>query len=366
MTPAEYRAAFPRMYAALVARHPAPAPIQLAAAKPLARAREVLLCAPTAAGKTEAWMVPIGERHLRVDDPTPRVLIVSPTRALVNDLYRRLFPALTEAGIKIGRWTGDHKDGGRIQAATLLTPEGLDARLSRGTDLSTITAVILDEIHVLDGSARGDQLRILLKRLRARTSVQVVGASATVADPEGLAWRYLVDPEVVRAGAGRSISGRIELSTEPAHIAACLHEAAKAGFRKVLLFARSRNDVERLSRKLSGVAPFGANVVAHHGSLGRTERLSVEQRFLALPFALCVATSTLEMGIDIGDVDLVALHGVPSSAASLLQRIGRGGRREGRSTFIAFVETAFEEGALRTLLAAGKRGEWNCTAPVEA
>lgn len=370
MTPEAYRDAHPRLYGPLVARHGHPNPIQLAAATPLLAGRDVLLCAPTASGKTEAWLVPLGERHLPpgVHD-APRLLVVSPTRALVNDLFRRLEPRLVGAGISIGRWTGDHHDGGRMHAVTLLTPEGLDSRLSRASAaLGRVTAIVVDEIHVLDGTARGDQLRVLLERLRALASrggvsLQVVGASATVGDPDALAARYLRDPVLVRAGTPRKVVGRIErlggpTLADPIHIARCLQEAADAGFRKVLLFCNARNEVEALANLLRGRPPFGDAVFAHHGSLARSARLGVERRFQETPTALCVSTSTLEMGVDIGDVDLIALKGLPPSTASLLQRVGRGGRRVSASTVLAFVGGAFEERALRTLLAAGGRGEW--------
>jgi ATP-dependent Lhr-like helicase len=390
MTPEAYRDALPRLYGPLVARHGRPSPIQLAAAPPLLDGRDVLLCAPTASGKTEAWLVPIGERHLPpvragagIDD-RPRVLVVSPTRALVNDLHRRLEPRLASAGIAIGRWTGDHHDGGRMHAVTLLTPEGLDSRLARApAALEGVSAVVIDEIHVLDSTARGDQLRVLLERMRALVSgplasgalasgarvsgegvsLQVVGASATVGDPAALAARYLRDPVVVRAGVPRKVLGRIEQIADPEHIVRCLQDACGSasggtGLRKVLLFCNARNEVEALAKLLRGHPPFGEAVFAHHGSLARSVRLGVERRFQETPTALCVATSTLEMGVDIGDVDLVALKGLPPSTASLLQRVGRGGRRGSASNVLAFVESAFEARALRTLLAAGGRDEW--------
>lgn len=361
MTPAALRDALPRMYAPLLARHGRPTPIQLEAVEPLLSGRDCLLCAPTASGKTEAWMAPLGERHLPPGLPdAPRMLVISPTRALVNDLYRRLEPRLAPMGIGIGRWTGDHRDGGQMHTITLLTPEGLDSRLARaGAAFDGVSALVVDEVHVLDGTARGDQLRVLLERLRARATVQMVAASATVSDPVALGGRYLRDPLVIRAGTPRKIVGRIERSVDRVRISRCLQDAADAGLRKVLLFCNSRNDVEALSTFLRGRSPFGDAVFAHHGSLARPVRLSVERRFLETPSALCVATSTMEMGVDIGDVDLVALVGLPPSTASLVQRVGRGGRRGSVSSVLAFVETAFEEQALRALLSAGARGEWH-------
>lgn len=357
----EFRASLPRMYDPLLARHGRPTPVQLQAAAPLLAGQDCLLCAPTASGKTEAWMAPIGERHLPLGQlDVPRVLVVSPTRALVNDLFRRLEPRLFLANVPIGRWTGDHHDGGRLHAVTVLTPEGLDSRLSRaGSSLNGVSAIVVDEIHVVDGTARGDQLRILLERLRARTQVQVVAASATVGDPHALAARYLRNAAVVIAGQPRKVMGRIETSADRMYVSDCIAAAAQSGFRKVLLFANSRNDVERLATFLRGRPPFGQAVFAHHGSLARSQRLSVERQFLATPTALCVATSTLEMGVDIGDVDLVALVGLPPSTASLLQRVGRGGRRGAASNVLAFLESPFEAEAMRALLAAGAAGIWH-------
>jgi ATP-dependent Lhr-like helicase len=367
MTPAQYRAAHPRLYGALIARHGGPNAVQLAAAAPLTAGRDVLLCAPTASGKTEAVLVPLVERHLpsaHVADTTPRLLLVSPTRALVNDLARRLAEPLAQVGVAVGRWTGDHHDAGRLQPLTVLTPEALDARLARSPGaLAQVGALVLDELHVVDGGVRGDQLRILVQRLRearaaAGGGLQVVGASATVAEPARMAGRYLVDPAVLTLGARRPVRARIAQGREPAAVVTELLELARQGFRKVLAFCDSREEVETLARHAEGRPPFGGSVFAHHGSLARRVRLSAEARFRTAPVGLCVATSTLEVGLDIGDVDLVALVGPPPDVASLLQRIGRGGRRLDHTTVVAFVAGPFEALVARTLLDAQAKAAW--------
>ena len=368
MTPERYRAAHPRLYGALIARHGGPNAVQLAAAGPLADGGDLLLCAPTASGKTEALLVPLVERHLPPlpgpGDDAPRLLMVSPTRALVNDLARRLVQPLGEIGVRVGRWTGDHHDAGRLQPLTVLTPEALDARLARSPGaLSQVSALVLDELHVVDGGVRGDQLRILVHRLRgARAAVggavQVVGASATVAEPARMAERYLRAPQVLVLGARRPVRARIVDGREPATVVAELLALARQGFRKVLAFCDSREAVETLARHAEGRPPFGGQVFAHHGSLARRVRLSAEARFRTAPVGLCVATSTLEVGLDIGDVDLVALVGPPPDVASLLQRIGRGGRRVEHTTVVAFTSGPFEALVARTLLDAQAKAAW--------
>ena len=234
-----------------------------------------------------------------------------------------------------------------------------------------VSALVLDELHVLDGTARGDQLRILVERMRVErregprpVPLQVVAASATVADPEALAGRYLRDPTLVVAGSRRAVRARIVMGRDPASIRAHLLAVVRGGFRKVLLFCDSRAEVEEVAAALQGRPPFGHAVFAHHGSLARARRISAEARFLEAPVACCVATRTLELGIDIGDVDLVALSGAPPDLPSLLQRAGRGRRREGQSAILAMVDRPLEERLLRLLLEAQAEGRWFEDPPV--
>jgi ATP-dependent helicase Lhr and Lhr-like helicase len=372
VTPHSYREALPRTYGALVAHHGSPNPVQLEAAAPLLDGRDVFIGSATASGKTIAYTAPLAELHCRGGDEPARVVVVSPTRALVNDLARRLGERLAGVGIEVGRWTGDHHDGGRLHGITVMTPEGLDSRLSRApADLAGVRALVLDELHVLDGTARGDHLRILVQRLRVERRpprgshpgdgpppLQVVAASATVPDPTRMAGRYLRDPEIVTAGDRRAVRARIVHGRDVATIRDTLGELARAGARKVLVFCNARSEVEHLAHELAGRPPFGHAVFAHHGSLARTARLQTERRFGRAPTAVCFATSTLELGIDIGDVDLVALTAVPPDVASLLQRTGRGGRRTTVNHVVCFAASPFERSVYRTLLTSQKQGRW--------
>ena len=375
MTPREYRDALARTYGALVAHHGSPNEVQLAAAPPLLAGSDVVICSATASGKTVAYAAPLAELYCRGGNEPARVIVVSPTRALVNDLARRLGERLAAVGIEVGRWTGDHHDGGRLHGITVMTPEGLDSRLSRApADLARVRALVLDELHVLDGTARGDHLRILVQRLRlerrlpsgpvaledrdAIPPLQVVAASATVPDPAGMARRYLDEPEIVAPGGRRGLRAKIVRGREVGAVRDSLTELARAGARKVLVFCNARTEVERMAHELSGRPPFGHAVFAHHGSLARTARLDAEKRFLLAPVAVCFATCTMELGIDIGDVDMVGLTAVPPNVSSLLQRTGRGGRRTQFNHVVCFASSPFEESVYRTLLSAQKNGQW--------
>jgi len=368
----ELRARLPRTWDTLIARHGRASDIQRAAIGPLLSGRDALLCAPTAAGKTVAFLAPLVEAWVPPGPGLARVLVVAPTRALVNDLARRIEGPLGRTGISVGRWTGDHHDGGRPQPLTVLTPEALDARLARSPRvLEGVSAVVLDELHVLDGTARGDQLRILVHRLRVERRdaqgprpLQVVGASATVARPQELAARYLRDPAIIEAGERRRVQARIVRGAEPPAVEIHLAQAVRDGFRKVLLFVDSRAAVEELAAFLRHRPPFRGAVLAHHGSLSRRARLDAEARFQRAPVAICVATSTLELGIDIGDIDLVALLRPPPSLAALSQRIGRGRRRGGAHPVLCLAATSFEESLFRGLLSARRDGDWPAPAPV--
>lgn len=360
------RAALPRTWDALLARHGRPTAVQLAAAPVLLGGRDALVCAPTAAGKTLAYLAPLVEQVVPPGEGPARLLVVAPTRALVNDLVRRIAGPLGRMGVRVGRWTGDHHDGGRPQPVTVLTPEALDARLARDPRaLRAVEALVLDELHVLDGTVRGDHLRVVARRLRVERRdetgplpLQVVAASATVADPRGLAGRYLPGAVVVQAGEARPARVRICRGRGSEAVAAHLEQAVRDGFRKVLLFVDSRSGVEELAQALRGRPPFGGAVLAHHGSLSRRARLDAEARFQRAPAAVCVATSTLELGIDIGDIDLVALSGPPSDLAALSQRIGRGRRRGGAHPVLALAEDPLEERLFRVLFALRRDDRW--------
>lgn len=346
------------------ARFPRPTDIQLQAWEPLLKGRDVLLMAATASGKTEAAVAPMLERlHGERDAKRPVLALVCPTRALVNDLYRRLEGPLSVMDLDLHRRTGDHPTlppGGCQVLVT--TPESLDSLLVRHTRfLTEIRAILLDELHILDGSPRGDQLAILVARLRSLgrgRPLQAAVTSATLHDPQGIARRYLgPDSVCARALAPPALELIWEHTPSPGALVERLASLwGREGAKKVLVFVDRRADVEKLaSQTLRRTAGARARIYAHHGSLSRTERERVEKRFLDDPSAICFATMTLELGIDIGDVDLVVQVGPPSSVASFLQRLGRGNRRSGRARLLCAYRDAGERARFEHLaLLAGR------------
>ncbi len=317
-------------------------PIQLAAIPPILAGKNALVMAPTAGGKTEAIAAPVCERIATNGWLNTSAVIITPTRALVNDLYLRLMVACAEMRIRLGRKTADHGLAGGVPAQLLITtPESLESLLTfRRRFLADLRVVIMDEIHLLDGGPRGDQLRLLLGRLRRFLShsrpndshtLQSIASSATVYDPKRVAAAYLgPDAAIVATGGQRDIEARIVLAGGDDQLRAEAAVEAASGFpdvQKVLVFVNSRRQVDTGAAHFRCKAFSKLPVYGHHGSLSKAEREKVEYRFKQEPRAICVATMTLEVGIDIGDVDLVICVDPPFSLASFLQRIGRGCRR---------------------------------------
>lgn len=318
---------------------------------------DVLISAPTAAGKTEAAFLPLLSRALAEEKPGVRILYIGPLKALINDQFARLEGLCEELEVPVYRWHGDvaamrkervreHPDG-----VVLITPESLEALfVNHGPRVARMFAglegVIVDEVHSFIGEERGAQLQSLLHRLEVAIGRRVdrIGLSATLGRPE-LAAEFLRPGGVEgvalvqsRGGAGslRALIVGIEEPTERTGKDGISQVAEHLFPRMVgannLVFANSRHRVEELGDKLVQQCELARRPVefgAHHGSLGKEWRQAVEARLKeGLPFT-AVCTSTLEMGIDIGSMASVAQVGAPFSVAALRQRVGRSGRRGG-------------------------------------
>jgi ATP-dependent helicase Lhr and Lhr-like helicase len=327
---------------------------QQEAVAPVSSGDDVVVLAGTGSGKTEAVMAPLVSRWRDplVDSATPVILYVAPTRALVNDIYRRLEPPLERLGITLGVRHGERNDLLRVHKPAILvtTPESLDVMLCKvGAVLSGVRAVIVDEAHLLYNTQRGMQLAILLRRLERQTRhpLQVVAMSATVADPSAL-WAFfrpLHVPTVVHSRGRRPIVRQIRLGWGPAELADALSTLrdSNPGGLKVLAFTDSRADCDRLATALREGSGYGEAVFAHHSSLSKAERQRTEAEFQRLRAAVCVATSTLELGIDIGDIELIVLYGRARGWESFLQRVGRGNRRSDTVTVMCVVPEGFAD-----------------------
>lgn len=346
---------------------PAPTPAQ-AAAWPLVRAgRSTLVAAPTGSGKTlTAFLAAIdalvqqGLTEGGLVDGT-QVLYVSPLKALSNDIHINLEQPLAGIGAELQRLglppvdirtavrTGDTPQAERnamrkrVPHILVTTPESLYVLLGSESGrqmLRDVRSVIVDEIHAIAGNKRGSHLALSLERLEAlceRPLVRV-GLSATQKPIDAVA-RFLVGTErpceIVDIGHGRARDLALEVPPVPLEAVmsndawALVYDrlAALAGeHRTTLVFVNTRRMAERTTRHLAERLG-GAVVAAHHGSLAREQRLTAEQKLKRGELRVLVATASLELGIDIGDVELVCQLGSPRSIAAFLQRVGRAGHQ---------------------------------------
>lgn len=317
-----------------------------------------MICAPAAAGKTEAVFAPLLERMLHfklLDAARVAVLYVAPTRALVNDMAGRLQPAAAALGLSAVRRTGDHRELSVEHPAPILltTPESLDSLLCRHPEIfAPRMGVVLDELHVMDGHHRGDQLRVLLRRLEAGRpgGIRYAALSATLADPEATASRYFPVEELVEGPEPRPLELETVETIEEIPAA-----AGRLGASKLLVFCNTRARTEEVANALRAVvAP--APVAIHHGSLDRRERLDIEAAVREWRSGICVATSTLEVGIDIGDVDAVALADLPTLPSAFQQRITRGSRRDPTVRVIMVTPTEEDRNAANILIDMARAG----------
>jgi superfamily II DNA/RNA helicase len=356
------RAQLPRTYYPFYARFARPLPIQEMAASPILEGENVLLLAPTAAGKTEAFLVPLLERYFEaLKAGRGHLLLVCPTRALVNDAARRLSAPLERCGLKLARRTGDEsQDPASIQAALwITTPEGWDSCLCRHARwLAQTLAIVLDEVHLLADSPRGTQVLCLLRRQDCvgkalqQPLAQRIAASATAAQPQELAQLFL-GPQARVLSYAQLRPTRLHYHQWFDYPALSSELASLPDARKVLLFASSRNEAEEAAVQLRGRPPFGSGVFVHHASLSRPLRLKAESAFLRQPCALMCSTSTMEVGVDVGDIDWVVLLHPPEDSLSFFQRAGRSGRRSGKAQVLGCFRNPGERQRLRYYLERG-------------
>lgn len=309
--------------------------------------KDVLVCSPTASGKTEAVCAPAIERNYLSNSPW-KILYISPTRALINDLYFRLIDPVGQLGLRISRRTGDHHQRLEDAKIVLTTPESFDSILCRGKTenghvLADVSTLVFDEVHFLIGTPRGEQLKWLIQRLILlkayalkkrwieHNSLQRIVLSATISNPNEVISDYLDKRNAhhVNVCGGR----RIEVvwpedagpTTEDALIK-YLKNSNKS--EKILVFCNSRKRVDSLLNILTPpMKQLSYIPLAHHGSLSKPIREEAEETIKNQRRVILIATSTLEIGVDIGDIDLIVLDGPAPDITSLLQRIGRGNRR---------------------------------------
>jgi ATP-dependent helicase Lhr and Lhr-like helicase len=332
-----------------------PTPPQVKAWPLISRGEDVLVVAPTGSGKTEAALLPLLSRIvLEGHGEGISLLYITPMRALNRDMLKRLQGWCARLGLTVDIRHGDTPMAQRARQSAhppdlmVTTPETLQAILPgrrMRENLSHLKAVVVDELHNLVESKRGVQLSVGLQRLRkVAPDFQLVALSATVGTPE-VAARFLFGEgprTVVKAEAPKEFTYAIEYPVpDPASQSAAKETysapdlAARLarinslidGHTSTLIFVNSRTVAEMMGEKL---ARLRKDVGVHHGSLPREERERVEQGFKAGELKALVCTSTLELGIDVGSVDLVVQYMSPRQVTSLVQRVGRSGHSLGR------------------------------------
>jgi ATP-dependent Lhr-like helicase len=335
-------------------------PLQRDAVGPLLDGEDAVLLAPTAGGKTEAAAFPLLSAMEAGRWTGLSVLYLCPLKALLNNLEPRLQQYAGWLGRRVGLWHGDVSSPARQRLLAdpvdllLTTPESLEAMLiSTKVDerewFAGLRAVVVDEVHAFAGDDRGWHLLAVLERLSrvAGRPLQRIGLSATVGNPdELLSWLQgsgrgtrpgqVVAPPVPSPSPGGSSGAGADLELDyvgsvanAATVISHLHRGEKR-----LVFCDSRQLVEELGAALRA---HGVTTFLSHASLALDERRRAEQAFAEARDCVIVATSTLELGIDVGDLDRVIQINAPMAVASFLQRLGRTGRRAGTSRNCLFL-----------------------------
>ncbi len=321
--------------------------------------KNVLLISPTATGKTEAAVLPVFHLYLQSGERPPgiSILYITPLRALNRDILDRLSWWCSKLDIRLAVRHGDTSLRERsIQSRSppemlITTPETLQIvllgrRLKRY--LKAVRWVIVDEVHELADNKRGCQLSVALERLREITGgdFQIIGLSATIGSPEEVA-RFLVGDErpieVVKVSVARRMELEVlypEVEPEDYELAEKLYTHPEVAarlrvmrelverHRTTLIFTNTRSTSEVLASRFN-IWDVGFPLSIHHGSLAKTSRIAAERGLKTGDLRTVVCTSSLELGIDIGRIDLVIQYNSPRQVTRLLQRVGRSGHRLG-------------------------------------
>lgn len=320
-----------------------------------------MLVAPTGTGKTEAAFLPVLDAASKNSRGGVYAIYVTPLKSLNRDLLKRLEEICKKIGISIQTRHGDtpqyerSKQGVNPPDILITTPESLQGVLlskNMRLHLKNIRHVIVDEVHELYYNKRGAQLSITLERfVELSGEFQRIGISATIGDKE-TAKRFLCSGrkcEVVEAESKRSMDVKIEMpkkaSGEHTQLANSmgLDDESMARIERIaelveksnetLIFTNTRQVAESLGSKLIRFsnAEHTGKIAVHHSSLDKEERIRVENDFKEGKLKGIVATSSLELGIDIGNVNLVIQYGSPRQVTRLVQRVGRGGHAVGKT-----------------------------------
>lgn len=322
---------------------------------------DLIISAPTASGKTEAAFLPLISRHSEALHKGLAILYISPLKALINDQFGRISRLCKEMDIPITRWHGDAEWSRKQRllkkprGILLITPESLEALLIRREVearalLGGVKALVIDEIHYFLEGERGSQLYSLLKRVEKLTEkehLRRIALSATLGEGGSVKEWLSSTPAEVKLVEDKNDSTKdtmgniisvITTEESPERFEKELYRLTSTG--KSLIFSNKKSSLENYcdrmkkymeKRRLPDIYRI------HHGSLGKESREETERELKESPNLSVFCTSTLELGIDIGDIDLVILLAPPWRVSSFIQRIGRSGRQAGKPIRFAFL-----------------------------
>ena len=353
-----------------------PSPAQKLAINPILANESILLISSTGMGKSEACVLPILNKLITAPHKPISALYITPLKSLNRDLEERMIWWCNKLGLEISIRHGDTSKIERISQKErppnilITTPESLGALLvgkKMRENLSNVKYVVIDEIHEIVGSKRGIQLSLLLERLsQIAGKFQRIGLSATIGSPELVAEFLKGSGEpikIIRAEGNKKYEIRVENpipSKEDIIMADQLLIGPRTYVRvkhiedlikkhtSLLVFTNTRETAEVLSSRLRTIDKALKQAV-HHGSLSKEKRITHEKQFKSQELKSLIATSSLELGIDIGSIDLVIQYLSPRQITRLIQRIGRSGHKIGeisKGRIISGEEDLFESAVI--------------------
>ena len=325
-------------------------PVQELAIEAILAGHNCVVLAPTAGGKTEAAFFPVLDLIYRQRLNPVSCLYISPLRALLNNQEPRIEQLASLVGLSSFKWHGDVGQSARRTFledpadVLLITPESLEVmlispRVDKFALFADLRFVIVDEVHAFAADDRGAHLVAVLERIQcySRHDIQRIGLSATVGNPEeigrwlsGSSHRPLTVVDPPRPPTEKLIEVHaLRAEDDLGKLAAPMVRG-----RKGLFFTESRRDAEAVGQRLE---EWGVTAYVHHSSVGRDRRQEAEDAFTLEEEACIVCTSTMELGIDVGDLDVALQLDAPGTVSSFMQRLGRTGRRPGSRPHIVFL-----------------------------
>ena len=310
--------------------------VQKKAIPPILNGEDTLIIAPTASGKTEAALIPIFSDILDNNLDSVSVVYISPLKALINDMHSRIVKWADHFNLTATKWHGDVNQYDKKKFAKnpsdflSITPESLEVIMMNRTNgekeriFKNIKYILIDEVHYFANSDRGVQLNSLINRMKKYApNSSVIALSATVGNPKLISeWINPKKPAtIIQDSYGRKLQYKV-LNKHESQLSQVLK---KYQDKKVLIYSNSRRLAEASHFQLKKNLDM-KNIFIHHGSVDKDTREENEAKFKNVENAFMVSTNTLELGIDIGDIDLIVHISPPSNVSSFSQRIGRSGR----------------------------------------